>query len=144
MNTNTINQLPANQTYYSGCFARDKIPLKFKKPATLIVNTDVSTSPGEHWIAIHLTRENRGEYFDPYGLPPLHNDLQAFLFKQCPAGIVYNPRTLQCLECITCGHYCVAYVKSKAAKLTFCKFLSKFTSDQYLNEKIVKGYIAHE
>ena len=34
-----------------------------------IVNTDISTDPGEHWVAIYFRRD-QDIYFDSYGRPP--------------------------------------------------------------------------
>ena len=44
-----------------------------------ICNTDPSDIPGQHWIAIALSKAGVGEYFDSVGLPPLKQEFSTFL-----------------------------------------------------------------
>ncbi len=39
-------------------------------PAAFVCNTNDGDEPGEHWIALYLVANIRGEYFCSYGLPP--------------------------------------------------------------------------
>ena len=39
-------------------------------PAAFVCNTDDGDEPGEHWIALYLDADGRGDYFCSYGLPP--------------------------------------------------------------------------
>ena len=61
-----------NLPHFVGVFARDTLPRKIlNKPFALICNTDLAHEPGTHWIAIYCDEQGIGDYFDPYGLPPL-------------------------------------------------------------------------
>ena len=40
-------------------------------PAAIVCNTHDSDRPGEHWVAMYVDTERRGDYFDSYGLQPL-------------------------------------------------------------------------
>ena len=141
MDTKTINSLLKNTKNFVGTFACDVLPKKFKKPALFIANTDPSNKPGEHWVGLYINTDGSGEYFDSFGLPPLNAKIIKFLVNNCPNGFLYNPRTLQCLECITCGHYCIVYVKLRSIGKTFCNFISLFTTNTFKNEKIVKEIV---
>ena len=141
MDTKTINKLLRNTRYFIGTFACNKLPKKFPKPALFIVNTDPADKPGEHWIGLYVNHKGNGEYFDSFGLPPLNKDIINFLIENCRNGFVYNPRTLQCLDCISCGHYCVVYVKNRSNGKTFCDFINLFTTNQFKNESIVRKYV---
>ncbi len=112
-----------------------------KRPISLIVNTHTSDKPGEHWIALILDQNGSGQYFDSYGLPPLNGDINSFMGKMCPLGWAYNPVTLQCLSCITCGHYCVLYIKLRNFGYSYCDFISLFSKNLDQNEKIVKKLV---
>ena len=58
---------------FIGVFPRDKLPKDIEDTfSALIVNTDSSSEKGEHWIAIIIFPNHTGEYFDSFGLPPLH------------------------------------------------------------------------
>ena len=142
MDTLTINRLLKNSKIFVGTFARDMIPYTItKRPLAFIANTDPSGKPGQHWIAICLNSDGSGEYFDSYGLPPLHNSFIKNLDYMCPLVWGYNPITLQCLSCITCGHYCVLFVKLRSLGYTFCDFISLFSKDLYQNELLIKRLV---
>ena len=38
-------------------------------PSAYVINSDPSSKPGEHWVAVYFDKRSRGEYFDSYGLP---------------------------------------------------------------------------
>ena len=141
MDTRKINHSLKTTKFFRGTFACDQLPPKFSKPALFIVNTDPSNKPGEHWIGLFIDRSGRGEYFDSFGLPPLNKYINNFLSINCQNGILYNPRTLQCFECITCGHYCIAYVKFRSIGKTFCEFINLFTSNTFKNEVIIRNLV---
>ena len=61
------NYLRKNESYL-GTFPLDRLPdLPNKFPKSIIINTDQSNKPGDHWIAIVLT-EKHAYYFDSFGL----------------------------------------------------------------------------
>jgi hypothetical protein len=68
MNTLEINQLLSDYQCFIGTFPRDLLPKKQikKRPCALIVNTDDSTNPGQHWLAIYLDKNNNAEYLDSF------------------------------------------------------------------------------
>ena len=46
---------------FQGVYSVDTLP---DKPKLLVCNTDPSTKPGKHWIAIYVDKRGLGEYFD--------------------------------------------------------------------------------
>ena len=36
-------------------------------PSAYVINSDPSSKPGEHWVAVYFDKRGRGEYFDSYG-----------------------------------------------------------------------------
>lgn len=42
----------------------------YKYPAMMIVNTQPSDEPGEHWLAIYITKHKHGYFFHSFGHPP--------------------------------------------------------------------------
>ena len=60
-------------------YAKDLLP--GKKPLDMkgyIVNTDISTGPGEHWVVIYFRRD-QAIYFNSYGRPPEEEYVLPFL-----------------------------------------------------------------
>ena len=55
MTTNyDLNKKLKNVKCFIGSFARDKLPKVKSLPAALIINTDTSTQPGEHWVDVSV------------------------------------------------------------------------------------------
>ena len=44
------------EQYVVGVFAADRLPAK-EFPGAYIVNTDTSSQPGQHWVAIFTTKK---------------------------------------------------------------------------------------
>ena len=77
-----------------------------------ICNTAVDSHPGQHWVAIFIDTNSRGEYFDSYGLPP--NPVFArFLNTHCREWI-WNDVTFQSPFTAVCGQYCMYFVYCKS------------------------------
>ena len=124
---------------FIGVFSRDTLPKQVSLPMGLIVNTDAKTEVGTHWVAIFIDKNSFGQYFDSFGLPPFREEFISFLDFNCKK-YVFNNITLQCLECITCGHYCCAFLTERFKGSSFKNFISIFSSDTYLNDYIIKYY----
>ena len=69
MQSTTIEQILLSKKDFLGCFPLDKLPpFPTKFPKSMIVNTHKSNQPGEHWVALILTKKDCF-YFDSFGLP---------------------------------------------------------------------------
>ena len=124
---------------FCGIFPRDK----FKKvrvsktPALFIVNTDLSGYPGEHWVAIFIGNNLRGEYFDSFGLPPRTHDVQHFLEKNT-IHYFHNAKVLQYILSDTCGLFCFYYAKRKARGMSMNQALQNLRILRpHFNEKTI-------
>ena len=139
MDSSEIVNLFKGESRFGGVFPRDCLPhKKTMKPTGLIANTDSSKEGREHWVAIILLKNQRGEYFDPFGFPPLHSDYLKFLNFHCENGWTYNSSTIQHPESKSCGHFCVAYLKSRFSGESFSNFISQFSVNLAKNEEIIK------
>ena len=67
LNTDQIDNLLKNCTKFKGTFACDQIPNVNDSEYSLIVNTDVSELPGQHWTAL-MFKGNNVYYFDSFTL----------------------------------------------------------------------------
>ena len=126
MNTKEINDELKYYKNFIGAFPLDKIPILKKRPIFIIVNTDPSTEPGEHWVSIYLKSNKKGEYFDSFGFPP-KNEIRRYLDDQCPRGWSRINFMLQSITAISCGVYCVVYVKIRSIGYTLRQFIQLFT-----------------
>ncbi len=101
MNGNQLKEILARDSYarrtFCGVFPRDElvfISVDTSKPSTYIINTDTSYGRGEHWVVVYFNGLGKGEYFDSFGLPPRHRDIEQFINRYV-LGYQYNRRILQ-------------------------------------------------
>ena len=105
-------------------------------PHALIINTDTSNLPGQHWIAIYVTADNRGEVMDSYGLLP-PTTVQRWLNRHTRQWIANN-RLIQPPNSDSCGQFCADYLVQRAKADSMHVVLSSdFTSDLNNNERLV-------
>ena len=140
MYANVIRKKMGSVPNFTGVYSRDTLPERISLPMGVIINTDESNKPGEHWVAIHIDESGIGEYFDSYGLPPMHREFWEFLLEHAPGGFFYNNIPLQCSVCVTCGEFCVAYLKLRLRGHTYCDFISLFSRNTLKNDSLVKRY----
>ncbi|GFS72859.1 uncharacterized protein NPIL_3791 [Nephila pilipes] len=96
------------EVVFKGVFAADKIPdMCLYEKAACVINTDVSTGRGEHWLLFYY-EDGKLEFFDSFGRSPedfndyISNYVKRFTYET-------NPIKLQSDESEVCGHYCICY-----------------------------------
>lgn len=94
---------------FRGVYPLDYINKTSFRSGVYICNTQPSTKKGEHWVAVWISRNRRGYYFDSFGLPPVLPELITFLGK-CTSWS-YNKRPLQHPGTSVCGQYCVLFAR---------------------------------
>jgi hypothetical protein len=126
---------------FLGVYACDKLPetVPSRRPLLLIANTDPSTKPGEHWIAISLGADGRGEYFDSFGRAPAKT-FKTFLEKNCVSWIS-NDRQLQSLISKYCGLYAIYYCLFSSLDYDLSDILKTFMHDQGVNDWMVHNFV---
>lgn len=145
METPQIMQILMNDSFtkgvFRGVFPLDGILPPEKYPSAYVFNTDPRGQPGEHWIAIYLTFDQKGEYFDSYGLPPLQHQFLSFLKKHSLTW-AYNDITVQSLTSDVCGEYCIFYLLQRCRGHSLNTIVNMFsrthTED---NDFLVSDYI---
>jgi len=138
MNTIDILRELSHIPSFAGVYCRDNIPNIKKRPASIVINYDSCKEAGSHWVAILLFDDGRGEFFDSFGLAPLHPDIYRFLEDHCPLGYIHNSFQFQSPRSDTCGDYIILYIKRRSQGYTFLDFLNSFTSNKLLNDDLVK------
>lgn len=141
MNTGQINQALANIQEYKGTYPADRIPVMRKFPCSVIINTDRSNRPGEHWVAVHIKEDGHAYYFDSFGFPVLNKEIQEFITKNSKHGYTYSSMTLQHPSADTCGAYCIEFVRQMATGSTFADFINQFSKNLTSNEHVLKGLL---
>lgn len=93
---------------FAGVYPRDLLPEILPHQKAVVINTDPHDRPGAHWVCVYLNTPVI-EYFDSYGLPPAHRDIQDFIRRHGDRWM-YNMHCYQALDTDVCGQYCVYYL----------------------------------
>lgn len=115
MNTLQLGEIIAKDAKMNGSvsvFASNQLPNHvIRRPYGFIINTDPSTKPGQHWVAVFLPslETQPAEFFDSYGATPQANILQ--FLKMNSVHCNYNNVTLQGLETKTCGYWAIYFLR---------------------------------
>ena len=125
---------------FRGCFPLDGIPRVNTFPCTMIINTANSSSRGEHWIGLYLDSD-LCLYFDSFGLPIIEMELQKFLSRYY-VRVFYSRKAIQHLTSVSCGLFCIAFVKNVSSISSYNDFVNQFDVN-YLkdNDCIVMNFI---
>jgi len=122
---------------FDGIFSIDRLPTK---PRLLVCNTDPSTMPGEHWIAIYVDDDGHyGEYFDSLGRAPTRQ-FEHYMNEHCREWN-YNCKQLQSITSRFCGHYCASFCIIRSRGVSMADFVRYFNRDTGLNDVIVHELI---
>ena len=73
MNTLPIECLLKNDSKTKSIFKKVCALDQLEKPtfpSAYVINSDPSSEPGKHWVAVYFDKRGRVEYFDCYGLSP--------------------------------------------------------------------------
>ena len=111
-------------------------------PAAFVCNTNDGDEPGEHWIALYLVANIRGEYFCSYGLPPLHATFRTFMKKHCSEWTHNSKRFKNNLSNV-CKQYCASYILIRCNGYTTRTFVDIFDTDLVANDCLVFDWLQH-
>ena len=95
---------PHTKSIFRGVVPKDGRPTTIDAlPVAFVCNTDDGDEPGEHWIALYLDADGRGDYFCSYGLPPRHAAFRTFMNEHCFEWPHNNKRLPLRVLCLTFG-----------------------------------------
>ena len=93
MNTLQIKRLLKNNSKTKGVFKKVCALDHLEKPtfpSAYVINSDPSSEPGEHCIAVYFDKRGRREYFDSYELSPSFVGLESYMNSYFLSGWIYN------------------------------------------------------
>ena len=125
---NILNKDKFSRKLFCGVQPIDELKnFKFQKPCSLIINTDESSKPGEHWIALYITRNGNLEYFDSYGNKPFKKEIYHFI-KKHRMNLIYNKKKIQSSLSTNCGKFCLLFVLLRTRGLSMKKIIRLFVN----------------
>ena len=139
MKTLQIKRLLKNNSQTQNVFKKVCAFDQLKKPvfpSAYVINSDSSSKPGEHWIAVYFDKRGRGEYFDSYALAPAFVGLESYMDTYSLSGWIYNRKFSN-----VCGHYCVYYILFRCRGVPLHAIVSDFTSNLTDNNRSISCFI---
>ena len=131
--------------HFLGCFSDNEIAKLVLKPTCfVIVNLDVSSRPGSHWVALGIF-SNSIEVFDPLGFeifnwPTLPHGLLGFLHKISFKKKIKVIHRIQSKTSTLCGLFCVFYIMLRS-KFSLSSILGYFSTSLASNDhKLIRFF----
>ena len=124
-----------------GVFAADHLPQTLPPQACgFIVNTDLSSQPGTHWLAFFI-RDKTVECFDSYGQHPgVYNPLFSRWIRRHADRVYINHTRLQSDTSNVCGLYCVYFLRQRLLGHSMPQIVERFSTS---NPEANDGHILH-
>ena len=130
------------KTFFLGTYPACYYPLSKNNIYSFITNTDDHANPGQHWNSWFI-RDDKISFFDSFGrspddpaFPSHYQDLTGN-FK----NIEYSRTQIQGWNDTTCGMFCVHFIYVLSLGLDFQNFISDYSTNFEINEKIVYDFI---
>ena len=141
LTTTNLNSMLKNYDIFMGTFPSDQIRIqKSNYPQAFIVNTEPSTSSGEHWTALIVSDKNCF-FFDPLGCEMLNIFLLNALKNVGITKYKYNSSQIQSLYSHNCGYFCVAFILSFIRGFTYQSFMNNFVRELKQNDRLCIQFI---
>ena len=146
LSSSFLNNILKNTPYFLGVYPQDYL-LSFSPniyPIKLLLNLDVSSQPGTHWLSLYLT-ETHLEIFDSFGLDPkTWNRKPVILLKfieklSRTRKVLISPR-LQSNKSNLCGFYSILFL-SLRLNFSFYEICNLFSPNLRLNDTVLSSFI---
>lgn len=146
----TIKENMKDEKGFRGVFTSDLLPKKIGNFESGIINLDISTGLGTHWVSYYnAPNYNYVEYFDPFGEYIYKNiklkekyipeNIMKFLkLSNKKINIAHNDSFLQKPTSVKCGLFCMKYIKERnKGKCPECVLNSFTQQPSDYNEELV-------
>lgn len=117
-------------------FAANHLPIRVHLPIYLISNLDPDSKPGSHWVAIYISSNGIGEYFDSFGRKP--TGFHEHFLKRNSKMYYYNGTILQNYLTRVCGMYCLVFLYYRFKNLSMYNFVNMFSDSTICNDIILR------
>ena len=125
--TAIMDRISAN-THFLGVLTCDQLPERpiQKLPSSVILNTHSSDLPGEHWLAVYITKDRIGCFFDSFGKKPDHKMFSPTIniLRTTCSRLQFSNKHVQDLVSITCGEHSF-FSLSHVKRLKLCRCIVK-------------------
>jgi hypothetical protein len=147
MNSNQLRAILSQhipESFQSGVYACDQLADIQRSTFAIILNSDISTGPGVHWLAIYKDNTNL-EFFDSFGKPIAYYANSKFIktfLQQYGNKVILNHQQLQSPLTNVCGQYCIYYLVNRINNVTLTNIVNNFSfSNLIKNDDKVENFV---
>lgn len=140
--TRIISRNPITSSNFLGVCPSDNMIHSRTMPYSFISNTDRHDQKGSHWNAWFVDINGIVNFFDSFGRSPRDT-----MFPQSYRSYVknkrfrYNPKILESLNGITCGHFCVFMLYYRSLNIDLKHIYNYFGNDLNYNDSVVFNFV---
>ena len=104
------------------------------RPAFYVINTDVASGTGLHWVVISLYDNSPAEFFDSLGAAPETYawKIRYFLEVNGPT-FQYSTKRIQGSK-PSCGYFCLSYIYFKCRGISLKAYINAFSDKRDEND----------
>ncbi|GFV85002.1 uncharacterized protein TNCV_838761 [Trichonephila clavipes] len=85
-----LSQEKTTSPYFQGVYSRDTLP-PLEENMCAIVNSDDSSQPGTHWLALFVNDKRELEFYDSFGQPPVFYNISTTTYLD----VLWNSKVFQ-------------------------------------------------
>jgi hypothetical protein len=136
-----IDKIFMRNPRYGGCFSRNTLPI-VPRGLFYVMNMDVDSGSGTHWVGIYCCHPDHDYYFDSFGCPP-PEEVLAFL-KSNEKPLIINDVRIQSLTSANCGYFaCEVMIQLDKGYKFSTIILDHFTKKIGHSEQYIDKLFAH-
>ena len=122
------------------CYPRDLFAKTNLTQKLYVVNSDESSGPGKHWVALYNGKDCI--YFDSFGVAPLPEVEKLMLGSKKPC--YYNTYRIQDFDSNKCGYFCINFLENVSDFKSFNDWLLQFDVEDYKkNDDLIMENLKH-
>ena len=104
---------------------------------TYVVNLDVYSDIGTHWVALWLY-DNNVTYFDSFDVEHIPKEIKTFINNK---NIKTNIFRIQAYDSVMCGYFCIGFIDFMLAGKTLTEYTNLFSPNNFKkNDDIILNY----
>ena len=138
---NILSRNNVTRPFFRGVCPSDKM-IFASPPYCFVANVDKSDEPGSHWTAWFIDYDGVISFFDSYGRSPRDSMFPAeFRLFASRSRFRFNPRILESVDGVTCGHFCIFMLYFKALGFDLKPIYNYFWDDLEYNDIFVYNFV---
>nr|DAC81359.1 TPA_asm: adenain [Nephila orb-weaver spider adintovirus] len=128
-----LSQEKTTSPYFQGVYSRDTLP-PLQENMCAIVNSDDSSQPGTHWLALFVNDKRELEFYDSFGQPPVFYNISTTTYLD----VLWNSKVFQSPTSNVCGQYCIYFLFKRSQGYSMHYILNQLYINDFQMYQFVK------